>query len=80
LQNGENYNLMTQQPYRIIVRLMKVTTPSGEKITRTVLDYKEDFQIYSVTSNIINDVLPRVDSEYLGLLEKTKKNGIESWY
>jgi len=78
LQNGENYNLMTQQLHRIIVKLMKVTTPSGEKTTRTVLDYKEDFQIYSVSSNIINDILPRVDSEYLKLLEKTKRNGTES--
>jgi hypothetical protein len=57
---------------------MKVTTPSGEKATRTVMDYKKYFQIYSVTSSAINDVLPRVDSEYLKLFEKIKSNGTGS--
>ncbi len=78
LQNGENYNLMTQQLHRIIVKLMKVTTPTREKITRTVLEYKENFQIYSVSSSVINDILPKVDSEYQKLLEKTRRNKLES--
>lgn len=78
LQNGENYSLMTSRFDRIVVKLMKVTTSSGEKITRTVMDYKEDFQTYFPTSGVINEILPRVDSEYLKLLEKTKKDGIES--
>jgi hypothetical protein len=57
---------------------MKVTTPSGEEMTRTVLDYKRNFQIYSVSSDVINDILPRVDFEYQKLLEKIKRNGIKS--
>lgn len=77
-QNGENYSLMAHQLYRIIVKMMAVTAPSGEKTTRAVMDYKEDFQIYSINSTVINDILPRVDSEYLKLLEKTRRNGTES--
>jgi len=72
LLNGENY--VREKEAAFLVKMTKVRKPNGEEKTRSVILY--DAKAYIPKSEIINEILPTVDKEYLELLEKSHKEGL----
>jgi hypothetical protein len=63
---------------RLIVELKKVTYPDGSRSTRPLVPFDIDGLAYNPNSDIINEVVPKIDQQYQQLVERSLKDEVTS--
>ena len=61
---------------RPIVALKKITYPDGERLTRSLVRFDIESHSYNPDSDVINQLLPRIDREYEALVEKGRRGDV----